>query len=68
MWNLQLDLEGAIAYVDRMTRRRVQEYVESRTKLPSFGDGLDLQVAQYVQGIEYCVQGFLDWTFMTPRE
>ncbi|CAE6354136.1 unnamed protein product [Rhizoctonia solani] len=67
MWNLQLDLEGAIAYVDRMTRRRVQEYVESRTKLPSFGDGLDLQVAQYVQGIEYCVQGFLDWTFMTPR-
>ncbi|CAE6374100.1 unnamed protein product [Rhizoctonia solani] len=67
MWNLQLDLEDAIAYVDQMTRNRVQEYIESRTKLRSFGDKVDSQVAQYIQGIEYCVQGFLDWTFMTPR-
>ncbi|KAG8728173.1 hypothetical protein FRC10_005242 [Ceratobasidium sp. 414] len=68
MWDKQLDLEGAIDYVYQLTCRRVQEYFEAKKQLRSFGLELDPQVALYVQGIEYCVQGFMDWMFMTPRE
>ncbi|KAG9094400.1 hypothetical protein FRC06_010835 [Ceratobasidium sp. 370] len=67
MWDKQLDLEGAMDYVDQLTRKRVQEYVEAKKQLRSFGPELDPQVALYVQGIEYWVQGSIDWTFMTPR-
>ncbi|QRW22636.1 hypothetical protein RhiXN_07672 [Rhizoctonia solani] len=48
-------------------RKRLDEYVEIKANLPSFGSGLDEQLARYLEGIEYCVQGFIDWTFLTPR-
>ncbi|CUA75792.1 Alpha-muurolene synthase [Rhizoctonia solani] len=67
MWNNDLDLENAIAYVDQMTRNRLQEYIDAKAKLRSFGTDIDEQVLRYIQGIEHCVQGFLEWTFMTPR-
>ncbi|KAJ1303737.1 hypothetical protein OPQ81_008161 [Rhizoctonia solani] len=67
MHHNHLDLEGAIDFVNQLTRKRLDEYVETKAKLPSFGPDLDDQVAQYILGIEYCVQGFIDWTFMTPR-
>ncbi|CAE6450060.1 unnamed protein product [Rhizoctonia solani] len=63
----KLNLDGAIEFVNKLTRQRLDEYVAAKAKLPSFGPGLDEQVAQYLQGIEYCVQGFIEWTFMTPR-
>jgi hypothetical protein len=64
----KLNLDGAIEFVNKLTRQRLDEYVAAKAKLPSFGPGLDEQVAQYLQGIEYCVQGFIEWTFMTPRK
>ncbi|KAG8777125.1 hypothetical protein FRC12_000539 [Ceratobasidium sp. 428] len=67
MWNERLDLEGAISYVDQLTRKRLQEYVDAKAQLPSFGSKLDPQVAQYVQGLEYSFQGFNEWQFLTPR-
>jgi hypothetical protein len=68
MWDKQLDLEGAMDFVDQLTRKRVQEYVDAKAQLRSFGPELDAKVALYVLGIEYWVQGAIDWTFMTPRE
>ncbi|KAG8763473.1 hypothetical protein FRC11_003162 [Ceratobasidium sp. 423] len=67
MWDKQLDLEGAMDYVDQLIRKRVQEYLEAKAKLRSFGPELDDQVAFYIQGIEYWVQGAIDWSFMTTR-
>ncbi|KAG8739301.1 hypothetical protein FRC12_016370 [Ceratobasidium sp. 428] len=67
MWNKRLDLEGAISYVDELTRKRLQEYVDAKAQLPSFGPELDPQVALYVQGLEYSFQGFNEWQFLTPR-
>ncbi|KAL5638998.1 hypothetical protein ACGC1H_003389 [Rhizoctonia solani] len=67
MHHNNLRLEEAIDFVNRLTKSRLDEYVETKAKLSSFGPGLDEQVTQYIQGIEYCVQGFIDWTFMTPR-
>ncbi|CAE7214440.1 unnamed protein product [Rhizoctonia solani] len=67
MWDKQLDLEGAMEYVDQLIRKRVQDYVDAKAKLGSFGPELDDKVAKYVRGIEYWVQGAIDWSFMTPR-
>ncbi|CAE6511776.1 unnamed protein product [Rhizoctonia solani] len=67
MEHKKLNLEGAIEFVNQLTRDRLDEYVAAKAKLPSFGPAVDKQVAQYIQGIEYCVQGFIDWTFRTPR-
>ncbi|KAG9084911.1 hypothetical protein FS749_004836 [Ceratobasidium sp. UAMH 11750] len=67
MWNHQLDLEGAIDYVDKLTRKRLQEYVDAKAQVRSFGPNIDPQVALYIQGFEYSFQGFIEWQFMTPR-
>ncbi|KAG9100181.1 hypothetical protein FS749_016044 [Ceratobasidium sp. UAMH 11750] len=67
MWNHQLDLEGAIDYVDKLTRKRLQEYVDAKAQVRSFGPKIDPQVALYIQGFEYSFQGFIEWQFMTPR-
>ncbi|KAF8752969.1 Terpenoid synthase [Rhizoctonia solani] len=67
MHHNSLDLAGAIDFVNQLTRKRLDEYVEIKANLPSFGSGLDEQLARYLEGIEYCVQGFIDWTFLTPR-
>ena len=64
----KLGVEDAIGYVNQHIRTRVDEYVGAKAKLPSFGPKLDAQVAQYIQGIEHFVQGFIDWSFITPRE
>lgn len=53
MQEKKLDLEGAMDYVDKMLRNRLQEYVEAKAKLRSFGPEIDAQVARYIQGIEY---------------
>ncbi|EUC54853.1 terpene synthase family, metal-binding domain protein [Rhizoctonia solani AG-3 Rhs1AP] len=62
-----LGVEEAIKYVNRRIRVRVDEYVAAKETLRSFGPGLDEQVARYIQGIEHFVQGFIDWSFITPR-
>ncbi|KAG9123248.1 hypothetical protein FRC07_015191 [Ceratobasidium sp. 392] len=67
MWNEGLGLEGAIDYVDKLLRKRLQEYVDAKAQLRSFGPEVDAQIAQYIQGVEYGVQGSISWTFMTPR-
>ncbi|KAG9127744.1 hypothetical protein FRC07_010196 [Ceratobasidium sp. 392] len=67
MWHERLDLQGAISYVDQLTRKRLQGYVDAKARLRSFGPELDSQVALYVQAFEYSFQGFNEWQFLTPR-
>ncbi|KAG8739728.1 hypothetical protein FRC10_005225 [Ceratobasidium sp. 414] len=66
MQDKQLDLKGAMDYIFQLACRRVEEYVQAKQQLRSFGPELDPQVALYVQGIEYCIQGFIDWTSVMP--
>lgn len=63
----KLGVEEAIEYVDQRIRMRVKEYVAAKNKLPSFGPSIDEQAAKYIQGIEYFVEGFIEWSFITPR-
>ncbi|CEL56413.1 Alpha-muurolene synthase OS=Coprinopsis cinerea (strain Okayama-7 / 130 / ATCC MYA-4618 / FGSC 9003) GN=COP3 PE=1 SV=1 [Rhizoctonia solani AG-1 IB] len=67
MEHMNLGVEEAIAYVNQRIQKRVDEYVVTKNKLPKFGPGMDEQAARYIQGIEYFVQGFIDWSFITPR-
>ncbi|KAH7334177.1 isoprenoid synthase domain-containing protein [Rhizoctonia solani] len=61
-----LDLQGSINFVEQLMRKRLDEYLKIKAKLPSFGPSLDEQVAQYAQTIEHCMHGHLEWAFMTP--
>ncbi|KAJ1300592.1 hypothetical protein OPQ81_002246 [Rhizoctonia solani] len=67
MQNNQVDLQGAVDYVYQRIQTRVQEYVALKAQLPSFGPHLDEQVTRYIQGIEYVVQGCIEWYTVTPR-
>ncbi|CAE6474266.1 unnamed protein product [Rhizoctonia solani] len=67
MHNKKVDLQGAVDYVYQRIQTRVQEYVALKAQLPSFGPHLDNQVSQYIKGIEYVVQGCIEWYFITPR-
>ncbi|KDN36366.1 hypothetical protein RSAG8_10874, partial [Rhizoctonia solani AG-8 WAC10335] len=67
MQNNQIDLQGAVDYVYHRIQTRVQEYVALKARLPSFGPHLDNQVSRYVKGIEYVVQGCIEWYSLTPR-
>ncbi|QRV92112.1 terpene synthase [Ceratobasidium sp. AG-Ba] len=67
MWNEGLDLESAMDYMDKLMQKRLQEYLDAKAQLRSFGPKVDSQLVSYIQGVEYCVQGSIAWTFMTPR-
>ncbi|CAE6446995.1 unnamed protein product [Rhizoctonia solani] len=64
--NKDLDLNGAIDFVDQMIKKRLDEYMNLKAKLPSFGPGLDEQLAEYSQAIENSVHGFVEAVFTTP--
>ncbi|CAE6452514.1 unnamed protein product [Rhizoctonia solani] len=68
MWYNQLELQDAVDYVNQLIEQRVQDYLEAKAKLRSFGPDLDEEVTRYIQGIEYCVQACIDWSFITTRK
>ncbi|CAE6426426.1 unnamed protein product [Rhizoctonia solani] len=61
-----LDLQSSINFVEQLMRKRLNEFVDIKAKLPDFGPGLNEQVAQYARTIEHCIHGQLEWAFMTP--
>ncbi|CUA72575.1 Alpha-muurolene synthase [Rhizoctonia solani] len=67
MWNKQLKLQDAVDFVDKMIEKRIEEYLDAKSRLRSFGSDLDAEVARYIQGIEYCIQANINWSLMTPR-
>ncbi|KAF8748350.1 hypothetical protein RHS01_10889 [Rhizoctonia solani] len=67
MWNKQVDLQGAVDFVEGMILKRIKEYIDAKALLPSFGPEIDHQVAKYIQGIEYCIQANISWSLMSPR-
>lgn len=68
MWNKKLELQDAIDYVDQLLRKRVDDFMDAKKQLRSFGPDLDDKVASYILGIEYWVRGSAHWIFETPRQ
>ncbi|QRV73744.1 terpene synthase [Ceratobasidium sp. AG-Ba] len=67
MCNERTDLQSAVNHVEQLVRERTRQYVDAKSRLPSFGPKLDPQIARYAQGLEYWVQGSAHWTFTSPR-
>ncbi|KAG8751483.1 hypothetical protein FRC11_009335, partial [Ceratobasidium sp. 423] len=67
MWHNRLGVQDAVDYANKLIEQRVREYLTAKASLRSFGPQLDSELARYVQGVEYCIQACIDWTFMTIR-
>ncbi|KAH7333753.1 isoprenoid synthase domain-containing protein [Rhizoctonia solani] len=68
VYSFPLELQDAVDYVNQLIEQRVQDYLEAKARLPSFGPDLDNEVARYIQGIEYSIQACIDWSFITTRK
>ncbi|CAE6390814.1 unnamed protein product [Rhizoctonia solani] len=67
MWHNQLGVQEAVNYANHLIEKRVDDYLQAKSSLDSFGPYLDGEITRYIQGIEYCIQACIDWTFMTIR-
>ncbi|CUA76131.1 hypothetical protein RSOLAG22IIIB_12060 [Rhizoctonia solani] len=67
IYSFRLALQDAVNYVNQLIEQRVQDYLATRAKLPSFGAHLDGEVARYVKGVEYSIQACIEWSLMTTR-
>jgi len=50
-----------------MLAKRVNDYVELKAALPSFGPEADAQLAIFLKNLEHFVQGSIMWYYSVPR-
>ncbi|QRW10084.1 terpene synthase [Ceratobasidium sp. AG-Ba] len=67
MYNEQTDLQSAVNHVEKLAYERIKQFIDVKSRLPSFGPKLDPQIGRYVQGLEYWIQGTVHWVFTSPR-
>lgn len=64
----QIGLQEAIDVLTEMLAQRVNDYVELKSKLPSFGPHADRELARYLHALENFVQGTVLWYYLSPRK
>jgi len=64
----QIGLQAAIDVLTDMLAQRVNDYVELKSKLPSFGSDVDKELARYLHALENFVQGTVLWYYLSPRK
>ena len=64
----QVGLQEAIDILTEMLAQRVDDYVELKSKLPSFGPEVDKELARYLHALENFVQGTVLWYYLSPRK
>ncbi|TDL19929.1 terpenoid synthase [Rickenella mellea] len=62
-----LDLQGAVDTLTQMLSDRVDEYVELKKQLPSFGTEVDAELGKHHKNLEHFVQGTVLWYYLSPR-
>ncbi len=62
-----IDLQAASDLVGEHFRVLMDRFMETKTRLPSYGSGVDSAVAQYVAAMEHWVIGNLEWSFESQR-
>lgn len=67
MFSENLGLQDAVDWIVRWTDSVVEEFLFLKDDLPSWGDEIDRQVNQYVQGLARWVRGNDDWSFESQR-
>ena len=61
------DLQSAVNIVTDMLAQRVQDYVNFKAQMPSFGAEVDQELATYFKALEHYVQGTVVWYYDSPR-
>lgn len=61
------NLQQAIEYAGALVTERVQLFVETKKNLPSWGQAVDKQVAQYLQCCEDWMTGGFHWSLRSDR-
>ncbi|KAJ8497051.1 hypothetical protein ONZ51_g763 [Trametes cubensis] len=62
-----LSLQGAADYVGEHWKTLIEQYLDAKRRLPSWGEEIDKDVAQYADAMEDWVIGSMDWSFETSR-
>ncbi|KAI0786948.1 isoprenoid synthase domain-containing protein [Abortiporus biennis] len=62
-----LDLQSAVNVVTSMLAKRVDDYMEYKKLLPSFGEATDRELARYFKALEHYVQGTVHWYYHSTR-
>nr|BBH51515.1 putative sesquiterpene synthase [Clitopilus sp.] len=65
--NHGLELQEAIDLLTKMISDRVQDYVDLKNQLPSFGPDVDPALHTYLTALEQFVQGTVVWYYSSPR-
>ncbi|KAF9262323.1 terpenoid synthase [Marasmius fiardii PR-910] len=63
----KLDLQGAVDMLTEMIHDRVEEYLELKKRLPSFGPEVDAALNKYHVALENFTQGCVVWYYSSPR-
>lgn len=62
-----IDLQTAMDLAGDLRNQAIDKFREHKAKLPSWGPGVDRDVAAYIRGLEFCCSGHLHWSFATAR-
>jgi len=62
-----IELQEAIDIVMTMLEFRISEYINLKTRLPTFGPEVDSELARYYVGIENVMQGGIVWSYLSTR-
>ncbi|KAH8117137.1 terpenoid synthase [Phellopilus nigrolimitatus] len=66
--NYGMELQAAMDYVGEMCRLTIENFIENKKRVPSFGcTQIDRDVAGYIQGLQDWIVGSLHWSFMSHR-
>jgi alpha-muurolene/germacrene-A/gamma-muurolene synthase len=60
-------LQSAVDFVGDLCELTIDQFIENRKYLPSWGPEVDGMVDGYVQGLQDWITGSLHWSFMTKR-
>ncbi|GJJ07191.1 hypothetical protein Clacol_001391 [Clathrus columnatus] len=62
-----MELQEAIDTVGEMCFKALESFEYYKTKLPSWGEDIDIQIARYIKGLENWLIACLHWSYMSGR-
>jgi alpha-muurolene/germacrene-A/gamma-muurolene synthase len=62
-----LTINEAIDYVAELSEKLMNQFVETREKVPSWGEEIDKEMSIYLDGLQHWMIGILNWSFLTER-
>lgn len=68
MHERNVGLQVAIDILTEMLAQRVDDYIELKSKLPTFGTDVDRELGRYLHALENFVQGTVLWYYLSPSK